>query len=83
MSSVNVTKKILKANITILVKDIILQSWSLALFFQVPSPLNFYPWIAIAPLLILRIFRFTHRSIAPKMTYGSLLGKNAKTLNPS
>ena len=42
----------------------ILQSWALALFFQIHSQLIFYPWIAIALLLILRIFRFAHRSIS-------------------
>jgi len=40
-------------------------SWALALFFQVCSPLIFYPWIAIVTL-ILPIFRFAHRSIAHK-----------------
>ena len=42
------------------------QSWALALFFQVRSPLIFYPWIAIALSLILPIFRFAHRLIALK-----------------
>ena len=28
------------------------QSWALALFFQVRSPLNFYPWIAIAHIAV-------------------------------
>ena len=48
------------------------------LFFQVRSPLIFYPWIAIALPLILRIFRFAHRSIALKQTNGSLLEKSGK-----
>jgi len=59
------------------------QSWALALFFQVSSPLNFYPWIAITLSLILQIFRFAHRSIALKKTSGSILEKSAKTLNCS
>ena len=42
------------------------ETWVLALFFQVCSPLIFYPWIAIALSLILLIFRFAHRSIALK-----------------
>ena len=54
------------------------QSWALALFFQVRSRLNFYPWIAIALPLILRIFRFAHRSIALEQTSGSLLEKSSK-----
>ena len=44
------------------------QSWALALFFQVRSPLIFLPRIAIALALILQIFRFAHRSIALKKT---------------
>ena len=56
------------------------QSWALALFLQVRSPLNFYPWIAIALLLVLQIFRFAHRSIALKKTSGLLLEKSTKTL---
>jgi len=54
------------------------QSLALTLFFQVLSRLNFYPWIAIALPLILRIFRFAHRSIALKQTSGSLLEKSGK-----
>jgi len=59
------------------------QSWALALFFRLAlhSPLNFYPWIAIALSLILPIFRFAHRSIALKKTSGSLLEKSAKMLD--
>ena len=48
-------------------------------FFQVRSPLNFYPWTAIALSLILMIFRFAHRSIALKKIGGSLLEKGAKS----
>jgi len=44
------------------------QSWALALFFQVRSPLIFLPRIAIALALILKIFRFAHRSSALKKT---------------
>ena len=36
--------------------------------FPLCSLLIFYPWIAIVLLLILRIFRFAHRSIALKKT---------------
>ena len=61
----------------------ICQSWALALFFQVRSPLNFYPWIAIALSLILPIFRFTHSSIALQKISGSLLEKSAITLDHS
>ena len=50
--------------------------------FSLRSLLIFYPWITIALLLILLIFRFAHRSIALKKTSGSLLDKSAKTLNP-
>ena len=57
----------------------IFQTWALALFFQVRSPLNFYPTFAIALPLILRIFRFAHRSIALKQTSGSLLERSGKT----
>ena len=53
------------------------QSWALALFSQVHSPLNFYPWFAIALSLI---FRFAHHSIALNNTSGSLLLKSTKTL---
>ena len=70
----NITKKITKIYYK--------QSWALALFSQVHSPLNFYPWFTIALLLILQIFRFAHRSIAPEMTYGSLLEKSTKTIPP-
>ena len=42
------------------------QSWALALYFQVRSPLISYPWIAIALALIWPIFRFAHRSITLK-----------------
>jgi len=45
-------------------KDVQKQSWALALYFQVRSPLIFYPWITIALALILPIFRFAHHSIA-------------------
>ena len=60
-----------------------MQTWALALFFQVRSPLIFYPWIAIALSLILLIFRFAHRSIALKKTSSSFLEKSAKTLDRS
>ena len=49
-----------------------LQSWALALYFQVRSLLILYPWIAIALALILAIFRFAHRSIVLKKTSGLL-----------
>jgi len=55
-----------------------IQSWALALFFQVRSPLNLYPWIAIA-----HFAHFEVRSIALKKTSGSLLEKSAKTLGRS
>ncbi len=42
------------------------QSWALAIYFQVRSPLISFPWIAIALALIWPIFRFAHRSIALK-----------------
>ena len=60
------------------VKRHVYQSWALALFFQVRSPLIFYPWIAIALLLILPIFRFANRSIILKKTSGSLLKRVLK-----
>ena len=41
-----------------------MQSWALAVYFQVRSPLISFPWIAIALALIWPIFRFAHRSIA-------------------
>ena len=53
------------------------QSWALALFFQVRSPHNWYPWIAIALLLILQIFRFAHHSVALKKISNSLFLKSA------
>ena len=59
------------------------QSWALALFFQVRSPLNFYPWIAIALELILQMFWFAHHSIALKKKSGWPLKKSAKTLDCS
>ena len=59
------------------------QSWALALYFQVRSPLISYPWIAIALALIWPISRFAHRSIALKKTSGSLSEKSAKTQNHS
>ena len=59
------------------------QSWALALYFQVCSPLISFPWIAIALALIWPIFRFAHRSIALRKTSGSLLEKSAKTQNRS
>ena len=40
--------------------------------FALPSLLILIPWIAIALLLILQIFRFAHRSIALKKTSGLL-----------
>ena len=52
-------------------------------FFQIRSLLILFPWIAIAPSLILPIFRFAHRSIALKKTRGSLSKKSAKTLDRS
>jgi len=61
----------------------ILQTWALALFFQIRSPLILIPWIAIALSLILQIFRFAHCSIALKKTSGLLLLKSAKKLNRS
>ena len=48
------------------------QTWALALFFQIRSPLILIPWIAIALSLILPIFRFAHRSIALKKTWFAL-----------
>ena len=59
------------------------QSWALAHYFQVRSPLISYPWIAIALALIWPIFRFAHRSIALRKTSGSLSEKSAKTQNRS
>ena len=59
------------------------QSWALALYFQVRSPLISFPWIAIALALIWPIFRFAHRSIALRKTSGSLSEKSAKTQNCS
>ena len=56
------------------------QTWALALFFQIRSPLILIPWIAIALSLILQI---AHRSIAFKKTSGLLLLKSAKKLNHS
>ena len=53
-----------------------------SLFFQVRSPLNFYPWIAIVLLLIRPIFRFARRSIALKKTVVRSW-KRAKMLNRS
>ena len=50
-------------------------------FFQVHSPLNFYPWIAIAISLVLQIFSFAHRSIALKKKSGLLLEKSTKMLD--
>jgi len=44
-----------------------LESWALALYIQVRSPLFLYPWIAIPLALILPIFRFAHRLIAKSL----------------
>ena len=59
------------------------QTWALALFFQIGSPLILIAWIAIALSLILQIFRFAHRSIALKKTSGLLSLKSTKKLNRS
>jgi len=56
------------------------QSWALALFFQVRSPLNFYPWITIAHFANFQVRSSLNRS---KKTSGSLLENSAKTLNRS
>ena len=61
----------------------IYQSWALALYFQVRSPLISFPWIAIPLALIWPIFRFAHCSIALRKTSGSLSEKSAKTKNRS
>ena len=42
------------------------QSWALALYFRVRSPLFSFPWIAIALVLIWPIFDFAHCSMALK-----------------
>ncbi len=70
------------------------QSWALALFFQVRSPLILYPWIAIALALIWPISRFAHRDsplpsgsrnidfYLSKLNQGGALKLSAGVFNP-